>query len=207
MVSSLELMTMFVIQLTQMPHNLGIVVRFVSNSKIFKLEMGMKKFVLAGAALALSGCMAGPSTTDDVRSMTSGNKLFGKQTVVNIPRSHAAVTASLRQGATKCMNRSVRNVSTTPGRYGPQTSVYIIDYSSSVKSSNGRTELAMYQEVRGGFLPQPKGISYVVDATAMNGGTKMVIHSGRFGSKNMNAAVEQWARGGAIVCPKLPGSI
>lgn len=105
------------------------------------------------------------------------------------------------------MNRSVRNVSTTPGAYGPQTSVYIIDYSSTVKSANGRTELALYQEVRGGFLPQPKGISYVVDATAMSAGTQVVIHSGRFGSKNMNEAVAQWVRGGPIVCPKLPGSV
>jgi len=168
------------------------------------------KIFLMGAALALSGCMQGPQSSDEVRTATGGgggmSSLFAKRSTVAIPRSHSAVTNSLRAGANKCMNRTVRSVSTTPGPYGPQTSVIITDYSATVKSGGGRSELVMKQQVRGGFLPQPGGISYVVDAMPSGSGTNLVLHGGKFGYNKLNAAVVQWARGGAIVCPKLPGS-
>lgn len=169
-----------------------------------------KTILLALAPFALIGCMQGPQSTEEVRAATAGgsgiNSLFAKRTSINVSRSHAAVTASLRAGAKKCMNRVVRSTSTTPGPYGPQTSTIITDYSATVKSSGGRSELALKQQVRGGFLPQPGGISYVVDATPISGGTKLVFHGGKFGYSKLNAAVSQWARGGSIVCPDLPGS-
>lgn len=157
------------------------------------------------AVFALSACMQGPTTTDDVRKITARGGLSGSQTVVTVPRSLAAVTGSLQGGAQKCMNRTVSQTVTTPGPYGPRTMTVVTDYSATVRAAGGRTELSLYQEIRGGMLPQPKGISYVVDAAPVAGGTQVVIHSARFGSGEMNKTVEQWVRGGALTCPKLPG--
>lgn len=167
----------------------------------------MKKTVLASAAfLALGACMQGPSSPDEVRSTVNRGAMFTKATTVTVPRSFSAVTASLRQGAERCMNKTETSSGWTPGPYGPQYYSSTTAYRTTVKSSGGRTELAMYQEVLGGgFLPQPKGYSYVVDATPGSGGTTLKFYGGRFGYGKIDAAVEQWARGGAIVCPDLPG--
>ena len=165
-----------------------------------------KKFVLFLAVLGLSGCMQGPTSTDEVRSMTATGSMFSKRSTVTVPQSYAAVTANLKKGAAKCLNRTVRSTSSTPGPYGPQVMTIVTDYSSTVKASGGRTELSLYQQVRGSLFPQPKGISYVVDATPTSGGTQLVFHGGRWGYAQMNKAVEQWARGGSLTCPKLPGS-
>lgn len=168
----------------------------------------MKKIVaLTAMSFALSGCLSGPDDTDGVRKLAASNGLVGKQTTVVVPRSHAAVRASLTKGAEQCMNRTVRTVSTTPGPYGPQTHAYVTDYTATVKPYGTGTELALYQEVRGGgFLPQPKGYSLVVDAVPVSGGTQLTFHGGRFGYGKLNQAVETWARSGNIICPKLPGS-
>ena len=97
-----------------------------------------KSLAIIAASFALSGCLQGPTTTDEVRKLTASGKMFSKQSKLSVPRSHGAVTASLRKGAAKCMNRTVRTVSTTPGRYGPQTSVIITDYKATVKTALSR---------------------------------------------------------------------
>ncbi len=168
------------------------------------------KLLVLGATFALAGCMQGPQSTEEVRNATAGNggfnSLFAQRSTVSIPRSYSAVTSSLRTGASKCFNRTVRSVSTTPGPYGPQTQVIIVDYSSTFRSNGRRTEMALKQQVRGGIFKQPGGFSYLVDAAPKGSGTQLTIHGGKFGYKKLNTAVEQWARGGSIICPKLPGS-
>lgn len=167
----------------------------------------MRKSVFTiGAVVALSGCMQGPQSPDEVRSAVNGGAMFSQKSTVMVPRSHAAVTASLQAGAKQCLNRTQRRTSTTPGPYGPQVSSYTTAYRGEVKTGGGRTELSIYHEVLGsGFLPQPKGYAYVVDATPATGGTRLDIYGGRFGNGDLNKAVVAWAKTGQIRCPELPG--
>jgi hypothetical protein len=167
-----------------------------------------KAITILGMALVLAGCMQGPQSTDEVRSVASRGAMFGKQTTLMVKRPYSAVASSFRAGAGKCLNQT-KTVSGWGAGPAPGSRVYTSTstaYRGTVKSGNGRTELAIYQEVLGsGFLPQPKGYSYVVDATPVSGGTRLDIYGGRFGTKDLNDAVVAWAQTGQIRCPKLPG--
>lgn len=154
-------------------------------------------------AVGLAGCVGGPQTAAEFRSSAGG--AFGKTTTITTGRSFQAVTASLRTGASKCMNRTVTNRSTTPGTYGPVASVYTVDYRAQIATGGGRTELALHQEIRGN-LPQPNGITFVADARPTAQGTEVTMYGGRFGYAEIFTAVGQWAKGGAIVCLDLPWS-
>lgn len=151
--------------------------------------------------------MQGPTSSDAVRQAASGGGLTGPKTTVVVSRSFSAVTASLGTGASKCLNRTQTTRPVTARAYGPIGQTITTQYRTSVKTSGSKTEMAMYQEVLGrSALPQPKGFSYVVDAVPASSGTQLTFYGGRFGYGNLNRAVEQWARGGAITCPKLPGA-
>lgn len=167
----------------------------------------MKKAVLASCALlALGACMQAPTSPDEVRSAVNRGSMFTKATTVTVPRSFNAVSANLRTGAQKCMNKTQRSSGTTPGPYGPIYESYTVAYRTDVKTTGNRTELAMYRELHGVniMFGSNKGYAYVVDAAPASGGTTLQFYGGKFGYKKIDAAVEQWARGGAIVCPPLP---
>ena len=162
--------------------------------------------VLVAAGL-LAGCMQGPQTSGEVRNFVDRVGMFSKKSVISVPRSHGAVTASLRAGAKKCMNRTETVSGWGPGP-APGSRVYTSTttaYRGTVSTSGGKTELQLYREVLGrGFLPQPKGVAYVVDAVPASGGTQLAFYGGRIGYGDINKAVESWARTGQIQCPDLP---
>lgn len=164
-------------------------------------------FILGVAAIALAGCMQGPQTVGEVRNFVDRGGAFSKKSAISVPRSHAAVTASLRAGAKQCMNRTQTVSGWGPGP-APGSRIYTSTttaYRGTVTTSGGKTELALYREVLGrGFLPQPKGYNYVVDAVPASGGTQVTFYGGRFGYGEINKAVESWVRTGQIRCPDLP---
>lgn len=159
-----------------------------------------------GAALLTAGCMEGPQNADDFKSAASRSS-FAKSTTITIPRSIGAVNASLSTGARKCLNRSVTTRSSTPGTYGPVVSVITTKYTTDFQASGSAGEMSMYREIVGkSFLPQPKGVAYVVESRSNGGSTNLTIYGGKWGYKSIDNAVKQWAKGGTIVCPDLPGS-
>lgn len=171
------------------------------------MKTGLISIAILSAATALSGCMQVPETTDQMRGVASSHFL-GKVQTVKVNRSINAVNASLAAGARKCLNRTVSSQHWSPGMYGGGTySTVTTRFSTEYRASSSAGELAMSSEYlnQPAFLKQKGGVTYVIDAKAANGGTVLTIHGGKWGMKEFNAGVVNWAQGGQILCPPMPG--
>ena len=168
----------------------------------------MKNQFLALATLAtLAACAVAPApqTSDEMRAAAP---TYGKVTVQKVSRSYGSVVASLRAGSRKCFNRTIEVVQTTPSTLTVATPVVLrATYKSAVRARGGKTEMVVYvRRGNGGTTMGMKqeGVMYVADARPVAGGTQLNIYSGRSGFGPLNAAVIQWANGGAIRCPEMP---
>lgn len=152
-----------------------------------------------------AGCVAGPQTAEATRSMVS-NSMFGKTTNVQVGRSISAVNASLSAGAQKCLNRVVSSTFSSPGMYGRTSSTISQKFSTTYKANANSGEMAMSTEYVGGpVLNNGVTVIYVVDAKPVSGGTTLTIHGGKWGMKAFDASIVNWAKGGALTCPPMPG--
>ena len=168
----------------------------------------MKKSLLALATFStLAACAVAP-TPQTAEEMRAAAPVYGKVTTQNVSRNYGSVVASLRAGASRCLNRTVEDVITTPSTLTMATTqVLRATYKTTFRSRGGGTEMATYvRRGNGGTVMGVKqeGIMYVVDAQPVAGGTQLKMYGGKNGFGPLNAAVLQWAKGGAIRCPELP---
>lgn len=162
--------------------------------------------------MAVSGCsvMSAPQSPAELRAAVNGGGFLTEATTTKVARNYAAVVASVRAGAKKCMNRNVQHTSvSSPGPgMAPVRSVINMYYKTDVASKGNFTEVAMYKRMGAGgtdmFGNKREGFAYVADIHPANGGAELKFYGGKFGYGPINAAVAQWAKGGAIRCPDLP---
>ena len=172
----------------------------------------MKKFLIAGVAFAaLSGCLPSPpQTSDEMRKAVRGGAMFSEYQTTQINRSYSAVTASIRNGAAKCLNRNFEQRSTySPGPgMAPTTQITRIYYKTDIKARGNMTEVAVHRRYGNGgrtILGQEmQGLSYLIDITPSGRGAKVETYGGTIGYGALDKAVLQWARGGSTRCPDLP---
>jgi hypothetical protein len=162
------------------------------------------------ALIALSGCGGSaqwPKTAEEFSTLDSP---FLDHKSFTVQRSLADANASLRAGTQKCLNGTQRNTATLPapfGGYTTESSVTI--YSSTFNVVSGRGELTArknYPPHSGVFgIPEGGAIFYVVSTAAQGSGTVLSIHRSKLAGGDLDAAVQEWASGGPIRCPTLPG--
>ncbi len=136
----------------------------------------------------------------------SGGALVQKKSTM-VPRAPSQVYASLQKGAQRCLNTSQTQYISRATPYGGWTQSIGHAYEGRFRRSGGKGELSILKQTSGALVPGSKDglyIAYVVDAVPVSGGTRLDIYGGRIGYGELNSAVTQWAKGGAITCPALP---
>jgi|GEM_PF-5875514 len=166
----------------------------------------MKKLALGAICLSVvAGCASAPQSTAELRAMSGGAMVEKKSTLVS--RSPGQVYASLSRGAKKCLNTSQSQHISRATAYGGWTHTIGHAYEGRFRRTGGKGELSILKATSGAIVPGAKDgmyIAYVVDAVPVSGGTRLDVYGGRFGYGELNAAVTQWAKGGAFTCPALP---
>lgn len=86
--------------------------------------------------MAVSGCsvMSAPQSPAELRAAVNGGGFLTEATTTKVARNYAAVVASVRAGAKKCMNRNVQHTSvSSPGPgMAPVRSVINMYYKTDV---------------------------------------------------------------------------
>jgi hypothetical protein len=162
------------------------------------------------ALIALSGCGGGgqwPKTAEEFRALDSP---FLDRKSYAVQRSLADANASLRTATQKCLNGTQRSTSTLPAPFGGYTTESRVTlYSSTFNVVGGRGELTARKNYppHSGVIGFPKdgAIFYVVSTAAQGSGTALTIHRSKLAGSDLDAAVQEWASGGPIRCPQLPG--
>jgi hypothetical protein len=162
------------------------------------------------ALIALSGCGEGgqwPKTAEEFRSLDSP---FLERKNYTVQRALADANASLRAATQRCLNGTQRNTSTLPAPFGGYTTESRVTiYSSTFNVVGGRGELTARKNYppNSGVIGFPEGgaIFYVVNTAAQGSGTAVTVYGSKLTGGDLDAAVREWASGGPIQCPKLPG--
>jgi hypothetical protein len=161
------------------------------------------------ALIALSGCGGAtqPKTAEEFRTLDSP---FLDHRSFTVRRSLADANAGLRAATEKCLNGTQRSTATLPAPYGGfATESHVTIYSSTFNVVDGRGELTArknYPPHSGVFgIPEGGAIFYVVNTAAQGSGTALTIHRSKLAGGDLDAAVQEWASGGPIRCPTLPG--
>lgn len=162
----------------------------------------MRGLVLVGVLtciLSACGSAPGPKVVT-VSAPTKSVAAPGRVTVV-VPQAHSFVTANLKAGAQKCLNRQVKGSVTVAGAFGPQVAEVTTGYSSIVLQRGGLTELLVDETILQGGAGLPGGNArYLVDATPTIGGTRLDFYDGWQNRRALSQTVENWARTGQILC-------
>ena len=156
----------------------------------------------------LSGCMGSmPQTAEEFRLALPG-AFMGKTENVEINRSFKKVAKSFKKMVPKCLDKTVKRTSSTPGRYGPQTSVMITDYNPTVLITKNKAEIHLQEKMEGTFKvyeePEKGYYSMVVDATpAGKNKTRLDFYYPSGGKDVIVKAIKGWASGKIKGCPNL----
>ncbi len=162
----------------------------------------MKRYLLLAATMIVSACTV-PQTAAEFASFMS----VSEQTI-QIDRSFSAVSASLRAGADKCLNKTeqgwVRHHN-MDGFGAMQTSQRYLTtaFSTEIATASGELQITMRKR----SIPDqmyPEGyIWLLIEATSVDSGTSLSVHEARLGGDNIAATIQSWAKGGALICPTL----
>jgi hypothetical protein len=165
-----------------------------------------------GAAVALAALVSActpqwPRTTEEFRKL---DHMFTDRKKFTVQKPVSAVNANLRAGTQKCLNGTQHVSTTMPGLFGGVTSESrLVAYNSTfdVTGDRGALTVRHYYPARPNAFGFPEGgrIFYVVDTAPHGGGTELTVFGHTLTGRDLDAAVREWASGGPVRCPQLPG--
>jgi len=161
----------------------------------------MKRFFLLAATLLISAC-TGPQTASEFANFPT---VSAETTQIN--RSFSAVSASLRAGANKCLNKTEQgwvSQRVMNGFGGMQTvqQNHVTTFSTEVATASGELQITMRKNILADQMHEDGFIWLLIEAKSAAGGTSLSIHESNYGD-NISAAIQSWANGGALICPTL----
>ncbi|MCK5237569.1 MAG: hypothetical protein KAR06_11395 [Deltaproteobacteria bacterium] len=163
----------------------------------------MKKLLLASLIFILAGCVTPPQTTQELREGIQGGARLTTMKEITVNRSFNSTYNSIKKNADMCFNLTV--TSTTPGRYGPMTSITTWR-SSSRKTGKGTAEMVIQLDARAtGEMPPGGYFSLLVDTESLSSKkTKVTIYGASIGWGDVFESIFAWAEGKKQECPKKP---
>ena len=165
-------------------------------------------FVLALLTLFISGCVGKmPQTAEEFRLALPG-AFMGKTETSEVNRPFEEVAKTFEKMAPKCLDKTVKVTSSTPGKYGPVTSVMVTDYNPTVLVTKEKAELHLQEKVKGTLKvyeePEKGYYSMVVDATPAGANkTRLDFYYPSRGKDVIVKAIKGWASGKNTGCPDL----
>jgi hypothetical protein len=170
---------------------------------------------MRGAALAVTALISAcgtpnwPKTAEEYRRVVADSS-FAVRKTFTVQRSFSDVNASLRAATQKCLNGTQHKSTSMPGLFGgPTAESRQIAYNSTFNATGNRGELTarLYYPVRPSAFGFPEGgqIFYLVDTAPQGKGTALAIYGNALIGDELETTVREWASGGPIRCPKLPG--
>jgi len=161
----------------------------------------MKRIILLAAALLISAC-TGPQTASEFANFPTVSSK-----TIQISRSFSAVSASLRSGANKCLNKTEQgwvSQRVMNGFGGMQTVQQNLTtrFSTEVATGSGEIQITMRKNISSDYMHEDGYIWLLIEAKSVAGGTSLSIHEAKF-ADDISAVIQSWAKGGALVCPTL----
>ena len=162
-------------------------------------------FYILFFSLVLVGCVSLPQTPEDLKSMSSSSSLVASNSYT-VSRAFLEVNESLEEGGQRCLNKTQRKTSSTPGKYGPVVSTTETRYVTRFQASETAGQLSMRMiPILGRALNEPEeGYIYLVVETRPAGAaTNVTVYASSVGDSSLKAAIQSWAQTGEISCPEL----
>jgi len=179
---------------------------------------GLKLWLLmAITAIAMSGCAStSPTTSKEFRNAVAGSSMATQDSFV-VNRPYYQVVNTLQKNSKKCLNKSIKNTSTTHNGYYMQTSTNTMHYKTNFKK--GRTLSSL--EIKANSASMQSGITTAIYGETLRDGyfiavvdvhkkgsnqTQVNIYRGSmlFGAnKTIIKAVKSWVNTGSRSCPNL----
>jgi len=162
----------------------------------------MKRFLLLAATLLISAC-TGPQTASEFANFPTVSA-----ETIQINRSFSAVSASLRAGANKCLNKTEQGWETQRimNGFGTMQTVrrnLTTTFSTEVTTGSGEIQITMRKNISADRMHEDGYIWLLIEARSAAGGTSLSIHEANWGGDDISAAIQSWAKGGALICPTL----
>jgi hypothetical protein len=160
----------------------------------------------------LVSCGGVAQTADEYRMGLKNAKGFtARYTTVDsyeVDRSFTEVSKTFQKNGERCLKKTIKRTSSTPGRYGPEVHTSITHYTPTVIVTDKRAELHLQVRHEGEVevVKVPEAGVYLLVADAYPAGkkkTRMEMYYGTVGNEAIIKTIKGWADGTNKGCPDL----